>query len=95
MSSVPSRLPGVALLALLRGNPDFRRLFLASALSLTGDWFTFVALNAFVYHRTGSAGSRLAADDVHPAFADGRTPRILHVTGITCALGDGPYEAVR
>ncbi|MFD1545254.1 MFS transporter [Nonomuraea guangzhouensis] len=56
MSSVPSRLPGIALLALLRGNPDFRRLFLASALSLTGDWFTFVALNAFVYHRTGSAG---------------------------------------
>lgn len=56
MSSIPFRLPGIALLALLRGNPDFRRLFLASALSLTGDWFTFVALNAFVYHRTGSAG---------------------------------------
>ncbi|MBT2226617.1 MFS transporter [Nonomuraea sp. NEAU-A123] len=56
MSPVPSRLPGIALLALLRGNPDFRRLFLASALSLTGDWFAFVALNAFVYHRTGSAG---------------------------------------
>ncbi|MEV6152387.1 MFS transporter [Nonomuraea sp. NPDC052129] len=56
MSSVPPRLPGNSLLALLRGNPDFRRLFLASALSLTGDWFTFVALNAFVYHRTGSAG---------------------------------------
>lgn len=56
MSSVPFRLPGIALFALLRGNPDFRRLFLASALSLTGDWFTFVALNAFVYHRTGSAG---------------------------------------
>ncbi|MFD0597310.1 PfkB family carbohydrate kinase [Catellatospora coxensis] len=32
---------------------------------------------------------------MHPAFADGRTPRIVHVTGITCALGDGPYEAVR
>jgi Na+/melibiose symporter-like transporter len=56
VSSVPPRLPGNSLLALLRGNPDFRRLFLASALSLTGDWFTFVALNAFVYHRTGSAG---------------------------------------
>ncbi|MEV0349049.1 MFS transporter [Nonomuraea sp. NPDC050680] len=56
MSTVPPRLPGNSLLALLRGNPDFRRLFLASALSLTGDWFTFVALNAFVYHRTGSAG---------------------------------------
>jgi 2-dehydro-3-deoxygluconokinase len=47
------------------------------------------------YHRTGSAGSQLAALDVHPAFAADRTPRILHVTGITCALGDGPYEAVR
>jgi MFS family permease len=56
VSSVPPRLPGNSLLALLRGHPDFRRLFLASALSLTGDWFTFVALNAFVYHRTGSAG---------------------------------------
>ncbi|MFC7246715.1 sugar kinase [Catellatospora aurea] len=52
-------------------------------------------LTRVVYHRTGSAGSRLTADDVHPAFADGRTPRIVHVTGITCALGDGPYEAVR
>ncbi|WP_433516924.1 MFS transporter [Nonomuraea sp. CA-143628] len=56
MSSVPPRLPGNSPLALLRGNPDFRRLFLASALSLSGDWFAFVALNAFVYHRTGSAG---------------------------------------
>ncbi|MEU8001203.1 sugar kinase [Catellatospora sp. NPDC049111] len=52
-------------------------------------------LTRVVYHRTGSAGSRLTADDVHPAFTDGRTPRIVHVTGITCALGDGPYEAVR
>ena len=51
-----SSIPPFALLALLRGNPDFRRLFLASAFSLTGDWFTFVALNTFVYHRTGSAG---------------------------------------
>lgn len=44
------------LVALLRDNVDFRRLFCASALSLTGDWFTFVALSSFVYHRTGSAG---------------------------------------
>lgn len=44
------------LVALLRDNADFRRLFCASALSLTGDWFTFVALSSFVYHRTGSAG---------------------------------------
>lgn len=52
-------------------------------------------LTRVTYHRTGSAGSRLTADDVHPAFTAGRTPRILHITGITCALGDGPYEAVR
>ncbi|GIF96767.1 sugar kinase [Catellatospora citrea] len=52
-------------------------------------------LTRVTYHRTGSAGSRLNAEDVHPAFAADRMPRILHVTGITCALGDGPYEAVR
>ncbi|NEC86238.1 MFS transporter [Streptomyces sp. SID12501] len=45
-----------SLLGLLRSNADFRRLFCASALSLTGDWFTFVALSGFVYHHTGSAG---------------------------------------
>jgi MFS family permease len=45
-----------SLVALLRDNADFRRLFCASALSLTGDWFTFVALSSFVYHRTGSPG---------------------------------------
>jgi 2-dehydro-3-deoxygluconokinase len=52
-------------------------------------------LTRVIYHRTGSAGSQLAAADVYPAFTAERTPRILHVTGITCALGDGPYEAVR
>ncbi|GIG62897.1 sugar kinase [Longispora fulva] len=45
------------------------------------------------YHRAGSAGSRLHADDVLNGFADGQT-RILHVTGITCALGPGPRRAV-
>ncbi|MEU5092786.1 MFS transporter [Streptomyces sp. NPDC021356] len=45
-----------SLVALLRDNADFRRLFCASALSLTGDWFAFVALSSFVYHRTGSPG---------------------------------------
>ncbi|MDH6130036.1 MFS transporter [Kitasatospora sp. GP82] len=43
-------------MALLRTSSDFRRLFCASAFSLTGDWFTFVALSGFVYHRTGSPG---------------------------------------
>lgn len=45
------------------------------------------------YRRTGSAGSRLTATDVAPALAQGA--RILHVTGITPALGDGPAGAVR
>ncbi|GCB44838.1 hypothetical protein SNL152K_2128 [Streptomyces sp. NL15-2K] len=50
------RRPHGNLVALLRDNADFRRLFCASALSLTGDWFTFVALSSFVYRHTGSAG---------------------------------------
>ncbi|MDI5973970.1 MFS transporter [Streptomyces sp. SL13] len=49
LSTLPSRHP-------LRNNAGFRRLFFASAFSLTGDWFAFVALNGFVYHRTGSPG---------------------------------------
>ncbi|UWP86365.1 sugar kinase [Dactylosporangium fulvum] len=48
------------------------------------------------YHRTGSAGAGLAPSDVDAAF-DGLPdpPRILHVTGITAALGSGPLAAVR
>ncbi|WP_110336087.1 sugar kinase [Prauserella flavalba] len=42
------------------------------------------------YHRSGSAGSRLSAADV---VLDGDV-RLLHLTGITPALGDGPREAV-
>jgi 2-dehydro-3-deoxygluconokinase len=44
------------------------------------------------YYRAGSAGSRLT-----PADLDGGLPegiRIVHVTGITPALGAGPAEAV-
>lgn len=48
------------------------------------------------YHRLGSAGSRLAASDVQAAFAASPAPpRILHVTGVTLALGEGAVEAVR
>src|SRR6185369_6523311 len=46
------------------------------------------------YYRAGSAGSHLDRDDVDRAFAAG-PPEILHVTGITCAIGEGPREAVR
>jgi 2-dehydro-3-deoxygluconokinase len=53
-------------------------------------------ISRVTYHRAGSAGSRLAATDVTAAFtAATDPPRLLHVTGITCALGPGPYEAVR
>jgi 2-dehydro-3-deoxygluconokinase len=45
------------------------------------------------YRRAGCAGSRLTPADVAPAVADGA--RVLHVTGITPALGDGPAAAVR
>ncbi|WUM96002.1 sugar kinase [Streptomyces sp. NBC_00322] len=45
------------------------------------------------YLRTGSAGSRLSPRHVDDAFAD--APRMLHVTGITPALGPGPRTAVQ
>jgi sugar/nucleoside kinase (ribokinase family) len=44
------------------------------------------------YHRAGSAGSRLTSDDLAGALAAGA--RLLHVTGVTAALGAGPREAV-
>lgn len=37
-----------------------------------------------IYHRAGSAGSRLAPADVLPALD--RRPRLMHITGITPAL---------
>ncbi|TQJ20111.1 2-dehydro-3-deoxygluconokinase [Micromonospora sp. A202] len=52
-------------------------------------------INRVTYHRAGSAGSRLRPVDVTRAFdAPGPPPRLLHVTGITCALGVEPYQAV-
>ncbi|MFJ6164216.1 sugar kinase [Micromonospora orduensis] len=52
-------------------------------------------INRVTYHRAGSAGSRLRPADITHAF-DGLDPppRLLHVTGITCALGTEPYAAV-
>jgi MFS family permease len=44
-----------ASLDLLRQNRDFRRLFLASVISLGGDWFLFVALGGLVLEVTGEA----------------------------------------
>ena len=59
-----------AALDLLRRNRDFRRLFLASVISLGGDWFLFVALGGLVLEATGKAaavGIMICAQEV-PIF---------------------------
>jgi predicted MFS family arabinose efflux permease len=54
----PERTTGArAAWSLLRRNADFRRLFLASVISLGGDWFLFVAIGSLVYEATGRAAS--------------------------------------
>jgi 2-dehydro-3-deoxygluconokinase len=50
-------------------------------------------LTRVIYHRAGSAGSFLDTTDVLPALDP--SPRLLHVTGITPALGPRPAAAVR
>jgi 2-dehydro-3-deoxygluconokinase len=45
-----------------------------------------------LYYRSGSAGSRLGPDDVDPAVV--AAAGVLHVTGITPALGHSAREAV-
>ncbi|MEU7579002.1 sugar kinase [Streptomyces sp. NPDC041068] len=47
------------------------------------------------YYRAGSAGSRLTPEAVEAAFAAGPAPRVLHLTGITPALGPSAAEACR
>ncbi|WP_432589229.1 sugar kinase [Streptomyces sp. HD1123-B1] len=44
------------------------------------------------YYRTGSAGSLLTIRDLEVALATGA--RIVHLTGVTTALGEGPRHAV-
>ena len=44
-----------ASVSLLRRNRDFRRLFLASVISLGGDWFLFVAITSLLVETTGRA----------------------------------------
>jgi predicted MFS family arabinose efflux permease len=44
-----------ASLSLLRRNRDFRALFLASVISLGGDWFLWVAINALIFEVTDKA----------------------------------------
>lgn len=47
------------------------------------------------YYRAGSAGSRLTAAAVEGAFATPGAPRVLHLTGITPALGPSAPDACR
>ena len=46
-----------------------------------------------LYHRRGSAGSRLTVEDVEAAAPAIRSARWLHVTGITPALGESARAA--
>jgi MFS family permease len=56
--------------ALLRNNREFRRLFLASVVSLAGDWFSFVAVADLVTRLTGRPGAAafVYAATVLPVF---------------------------
>ncbi|MET9600851.1 sugar kinase [Streptomyces sp. NPDC006459] len=45
------------------------------------------------YYRRGLAGARLDPEDIDPELV--ARARVLHVTGITPALGEGPRAAVR
>ncbi len=68
-----ARRPGAGpaeLLDLLRRNPDFRRLFGASVVSLSGDWFAFVAVSGLVTDLTGRQGiaAFVFAASVLPVF---------------------------
>ncbi|MFG2497270.1 sugar kinase [Streptomyces sp. NPDC048441] len=47
------------------------------------------------YYRAGSAGSRLTAASVERVFASAEAPRVLHLTGITPALGPSALTACR
>ncbi len=55
---------------LLARNPDFRRLFLVSVISLAGDWFSFVAVAELVSELTGRPGAPafIYAATVLPVF---------------------------
>ncbi|WP_103340781.1 sugar kinase [Amycolatopsis sp. CA-126428] len=52
-------------------------------------------LTSVTYYRHGLAGTRLDAEDVRTAFTRLGTVEVLHVTGITPALGPGCRAAVR
>jgi MFS family permease len=61
-----------ASVGLLRSNRDFRLLFLASVISLGGDWFLFVAINGLILEVTGQpiyVGLSILAQEVAFFFA--------------------------
>jgi 2-dehydro-3-deoxygluconokinase len=49
--------------------------------------------NRFHYHRRGSAGSRIRANDIGVDFVDGLA--VLHTTGVTLAISAGAADAAR
>ena len=56
MTSAPAPIAGFrASASLLRRNRDFRHLFLASVISLGGDWFLWVAINGLIFTATNKA----------------------------------------
>jgi 2-dehydro-3-deoxygluconokinase len=84
---------GTAILRALRGEGVDVRHLAAEDAGRTGVMFRERrALGAMdvIYHRAGSAGSRLATDDIDRAVDDGVFDggRWLHLTGITPALSD-------
>lgn len=72
--SDPRKTPGSGqareIVALLRRNAEFRRLFAASVVSFLGDWFALVAVSALVKDLTGREGSTalVFAAQVLPIF---------------------------
>ena len=56
--------------AVLARNPEFRRLFLATVVSMIGDWFSFVAITDLVTELTGRPGTAayFYAASVLPVF---------------------------
>jgi 2-dehydro-3-deoxygluconokinase len=63
-----------------------------SATGLMVRWRPSGAHGRVTYYRRHSAGSHLAADDIPAEIVRGAS--VLHVTGITLALGPGPADAI-
>ena len=65
---------------LLRRNPNYARLWLADAVSLTGDWFSLIALSVLVSRESGGSGlavSGLLLSQLLPAVVVGPLVGVL------------------